>query len=141
MLISDDVVIALQQFPPDLRLQIAQYAPQPDWDEYMTGKYKETKKKDSSLLGGGKPVIAPGMRNGASQWKVDEEDSAADATADQDLGEENEEGTLRGELKRHIRTTREVSADFGAAPMDDEEDDDDDDDESHVGAPHVGPLF
>lgn len=75
-LISEDVIGALEHFPPDLRLLAAQYAPQPEWDEYVTGRYKETKKKDTSLLGGGKPVVAPGMRSGpGSQWRVDEADT------------------------------------------------------------------
>ncbi|CAL1705433.1 unnamed protein product [Somion occarium] len=126
-LISEDVINALEHFPPELRLIIAQHAPQPEWDEYVTGRYKETKKKDSSLLGGGKPVIAPGMR-GAAQWKVDEADTGAATNAERDR-EAEQEG--RGELRRNIRTAREGSADFGAAPMEE-----DDDDEFHAGPPH-----
>ncbi|KAI0080509.1 SAPS-domain-containing protein [Panus rudis PR-1116 ss-1] len=130
-LISEDVITAMEHFPPDLRLQIAQYAPQPEWDEYVTGRYKETKKKDSSLLGGGKPVIAPGMRaGGASQWKVDEADTAGTATvapgANREGGQE-----LNGELRRQAKA-REGSADFGAAPMED----DDEDSEFHAAPPH-----
>ncbi|KIP08741.1 hypothetical protein PHLGIDRAFT_363378, partial [Phlebiopsis gigantea 11061_1 CR5-6] len=71
-LVSEDVIGALEHFPPDLRLLVAQYAPQPAWDEYVSGRYKETKKRDSELLGGGKPVVAGGMRAGA--WRVDEAD-------------------------------------------------------------------
>lgn len=126
-LISEDVINALEHFPPELRLIIAQHAPQPEWDEYVTGRYKETKKKDSSLLGGGKPVIAPGMR-GAAQWKVDEADTGTATNAERDR-EAEQEG--RGELRRNVRTAREGSADFGAAPMEE-----DDDDEFHAGPPH-----
>ncbi|KAI0672799.1 SIT4 phosphatase-associated protein-domain-containing protein [Trametes maxima] len=118
-LISEDVISALEHLPPDLRLQIAQYAPQPEWDEYVTGRYKETKKKDSSLLGGGKPVIAPAMRNaGAAQWKVDEADavaSPAPGRADQRPPME-----LEGEFRRTART-REGSADFNSMPMEEED--------------------
>ncbi|KAI8989835.1 SAPS-domain-containing protein [Trametes punicea] len=119
-LISEDVIGALEHLPPDLRLQIAQYAPQPEWDEYVTGRYKETKKKDTSLLGGGKPVIAPSMRNaGAAQWRVDEADAmtptAANST-EQKLATE-----MKGEFRRTART-REGSADFSAMPMDEEDD-------------------
>lgn len=133
-LISEDVIGALEHFPPDLRLLIAQYAPQPEWDEYVTGRYKETKKNDSRLLGGGKPVIAPGMRNTGAQWKVDE----ADTTVSN--GPESNEGqptTTRGEFRRTTRT-REGSADFGVAPMPVDDDDDDYDDEfTTAGPPHA----
>lgn len=131
-LISEDVINSLEHFPPDLRLVVAQYAPQPEWDEYVTGRYKETKKKDTSLLGGGKPVIAPGMRNGQAQWRVDEAESSAAANAGADQGREGqeEEGT-KGELRRDVKAAKEGSADFGVAPMDD------DDDDFHVGPPQV----
>lgn len=130
-LISEDVISTLEHLPPDLRLLIAQHAPQPEWDEYVTGRYKETKKKDTILLGGGKPVVQQSMRNGASQWKVDEADTGTAATAptSQESGGDQE---MNGDFRR---TMREASADFGAAaPMDD----DDDDDDYHSGAPHVG---
>ncbi|KAI0693353.1 SIT4 phosphatase-associated protein-domain-containing protein [Cytidiella melzeri] len=123
-LISEDVINSLEHFPPDLRLVVAQYAPQPEWDEYVTGRYKETKKKDTSLLGGGKPVIAAGMRNGASQWKVDEaEPSASSGPSTTHAKQEESEGG-RGEFRRDVKTVREGSADFGAARMDDDDDDD-----------------
>ncbi|OSD08435.1 SAPS-domain-containing protein [Trametes coccinea BRFM310] len=121
-LISEDVIGALEHLPPDLRLQIAQYAPQPEWDEYVTGRYKETKKKDTSLLGGGKPVIAPSMRNaGAAQWKVDEADAIATATAAANRAEQKPATEMKGEFRRTSRT-REGSADFSAMPMDEEDD-------------------
>ena len=131
-LISEDVIGALEHLPPDLRLQIGQYAPQPEWDEYVTGRYKETKKKDTSLLGGGKPVVAPAMRNGAAQWKVDEADAIAttavragsDAGAGADGGVGADERPAMAEMKGEFRRTssrREGSADFGSMPMDDED--------------------
>jgi len=122
-LISEDVINSLEHFPPDLRLVVAQYAPQPEWDEYVTGRYKETKKKDMSLLGGGKPVIAPGMRNGASQWKVDEAETSAGAATIPHAKEGSEDDGIGGEFRRDVKTIREGSADFGVAPMDDDDDD------------------
>ncbi|TFK90277.1 SAPS-domain-containing protein [Polyporus arcularius HHB13444] len=120
-LISEDVIGALEHLPPDLRLQIGQHAPQPEWDEYVTGRYKETKKKDSSLLGGGKPVVAPSMRNGAAQWKVDEADTVA-TSAPGRAGEKQPAPEMKGEFRRSS-SRREGSADFGSMPIDDEDDD------------------
>lgn len=135
-LISEDVITALERFPPELRLAIVQYAPEPGWDEYVTGRYEETKKRDSCLLGGGKPIIAPGAPR-AAHWKVDEADSVSPADGIED-------GSLepRGEFRRagSVRPTRENSADFGPAPMEDEEEEEDDDDDDGESAPHVGPC-
>lgn len=119
-LISEDVIGALEHLPPDLRLQIGQYAPQPEWDDYVTGRYKETKKKDSSLLGGGKPVVAPSMRNGAAQWKVDEADAVA-TSAPGRIDEKQPASEMKGEFRRSS-SRREGSADFGSMPMDEEDD-------------------
>ena len=119
-LISEDVIGALEHLPPDLRLQIGQYAPQPEWDDYVTGRYKETKKKDSSLLGGGKPVVAPSMRNGAAQWKVDEADAVA-TSAPGRIDEKQPASEMKGEFRR-LSSRREGSADFGSMPMDEEDD-------------------
>lgn len=131
-LISEDVIGALEHFPPDLRLLAAQYAPQPEWDEYVTGRYKETKKKDTILLGGGKPVVAPGMRNGAS-WRVDEADTGGVATTAQRGGEEGQDGQMKAEFRRTAKM-REESADFGAM-------EDDDDEFSRAGPPHVSMVL
>lgn len=120
-LISEDVISALEHYPPELRLSIAQFAPQPAWDEYVTGRYNETKKKDTSLLGGGKPVVAAGPARAGARWKVDEEDTAS-------AGSSARGGNLSGELKRAGggRPVRESSADFGPAPMEDEEEGEED---------------
>lgn len=131
-LISEDVITALEHFPPDLRLTIAKFAPQPDWDEYVTGRYNETKKRDQALLGGGKPVVSAGSsRPGSSQWKVDEEDTSGGGGGGQgggggsDGGASSVEADMQGEFRRSTgaRPTRESSADFGPAPI--EEDDED----------------
>lgn len=132
-LISEDVIGALEHFPPDLRLLAAQYAPQPEWDEYVTGRYKETKKKDTILLGGGKPVVAPGMRNGSASWKVDEADTGGVATTAPRASEEGQEGQMKGEFRRTAKM-REGSADFGAM-------EDDDEDFSRAGPPHVSMVL
>ncbi|KAG2019771.1 phosphatase associated protein [Coprinopsis cinerea AmutBmut pab1-1] len=70
-LIAEDVISALEHFPPELRLTIIQYAPEEEWDRYVKGRYKETKANDTKLLGGGKPAVS--SRN-MSQWKVDEDE-------------------------------------------------------------------
>ncbi|KAJ7080423.1 SIT4 phosphatase-associated protein-domain-containing protein [Mycena belliarum] len=117
-LIAEDVLTALERFPPDLRETLAQYAPQPAWDEYVAGRYNETKRRDSELLGGGKPVVrSGGAGGGAARWKVDEEDAGSPA-----LGEAGG-ANGRGEFRRagSARPTREGSADFGVAPMEDED--------------------
>lgn len=75
-LISEDVISAFEHFPDDLVSLLRQYAPQPAWDDYVNGSYRETKQRDTSLLGGGKPVIAPGVGFPKGRWaKVDEEDT------------------------------------------------------------------
>ena len=145
MLISEDVITALARFPPDLRLIIIQYAPEPEWDQYVTGRYNETKEEDARPLGGGKPiVVGNGVRGGGvMQWKVDENDLdvGGNGTSTGGAGDGNGGGGFRGEFRRansvgpssgHVTST----ADFGPAPMD--EDDDDDDDNALPGrAPHV----
>ncbi|KAJ7073869.1 SIT4 phosphatase-associated protein-domain-containing protein [Mycena amicta] len=137
-LIAEDVLAALDRFPTDLRDLIATYAPQPDWDDYVLGRYNETKRRDAELLGGGKPVVrgnaVAGAGGGAAvpRWKVDEEDAAGapvpmagEAVAGVSVSA-NANG--RGEFKRatSARPTREGSADFGPAPMSLEDDEDED---------------
>ena len=145
MLISEDVITALARFPPDLRLIIIQYAPEPEWDQYVTGRYNETKEEDARLLGGGKPVVVRG--GGVLQWKVDENEldvggSGTGGGGAGDGGNGNGNGgggDLRGEFRRagsvgpssgHVTST----ADFGPAAMDE---DDDDDNVLPGRAPHV----
>ena len=76
-LISEDVLTTLQHSSPDLRLIITKFTPQPEWEEYVTGRYQETKNKDTSLLGGGKPALSLTRPGSAASWKVDEQDIAA----------------------------------------------------------------
>ncbi|KAF5357885.1 hypothetical protein D9756_001201 [Leucocoprinus leucothites] len=55
-LLAEDVISALDRFPPDLSSQILNsYAPHPEWEEYIKGRYSETKKKDRLSPGGPKP--------------------------------------------------------------------------------------
>lgn len=56
-LISEDVIAALALYPSDLSTTLAKYCPQPQWDTYVSGRFKETKARDSSQLGGGKPSV------------------------------------------------------------------------------------
>ncbi len=113
---SEDVIGALEHFPSDLRSLLSQYAPQPDWDEYVAGRYAETKNKDDRLLGGGKPVVAPGAaRVGAAKWTVDEADAVPPSSSIRLV--DNGPSELKGEFRRTSRLSRETSADFGVAPM------------------------
>ncbi|KAI6008648.1 SIT4 phosphatase-associated protein-domain-containing protein [Pisolithus marmoratus] len=119
-LLSEDVITALEHYPPELRLTIARCAPQPDWSEYVTGRYNETKKRDTSLLGGGKPnVNAP---RPVARWAVDEEDAKSMSTAPTTT---NGNSMLKGEFRRAVaaKPSRGTSADFGPAPIEEDEDD------------------
>ena len=60
-LISEDVISAFSHYPLELKEQLSQYAPQPEWDQYVSGRFQETKERDTSQLGGGKPVVLPGQ--------------------------------------------------------------------------------
>jgi len=114
---AEDVITALEHFPLDLRDIIEQFAPQPAWNDYVTGRYKETKKRDMSLLGGGKPAVTNAQRAGG-RWAVDEEDVKTTAMP------ANGGPGVKGEFKRTATTrpSRETTADFGPAPMEDDED-------------------
>lgn len=131
-LISEDVIAALERFPPDLRLNMIEYAPTPGWDEYVTGRYNETKKKDTRVLGGGKPVIALGGARNITRWKVDEEEAVPAGLAETS-GSASSGSETKGEFRRvgNLRPVRESSADFGPAAMQEEEEE-----EPHP-APHV----
>lgn len=132
-LISEDVISALEHYPPELRLILAQFAPQPGWDDYVSGRYHETKKKDTSLLGGGKPVVTGNASRGAPRWKVDEADSGSGppASTDGDPADTGVNEEMTSEFRRTNRPTRESSADFGVAlPMQEESTD-------AGGPPHV----
>jgi len=55
-LLTEEVISALDRFPQDLSTQITSlYAPQPEWEEYVKGRYSETKEKDAVALGGPRP--------------------------------------------------------------------------------------
>lgn len=141
MLISEDVITAMARFPPDLRLIIIQYAPEPEWDNFVTGRYNETKKEDSRLLGGGKPVVRSSVTRNPAQWKVDEDDMGAETSAVKSpAGGDSDDvgGSVRGEFRRAASvgpSTPVSTADFG--PADVGEDDEDDDNMSSSRAPHV----
>ncbi|KAF8801647.1 SAPS-domain-containing protein [Phlegmacium glaucopus] len=137
MLISEDVITALARFPPDLRLIIIQYAPEPEWDQYVTGRYNETKEEDARLLGGGKPVVVgKGARGGSvMQWKVDEDDLGVGGSGGGIGGGGNGNGGGGGGVRGEFRRASSVepssgqvtsTADFGPAPMEEDEDEDDD---------------
>ncbi|KAF8705636.1 hypothetical protein AX14_013871 [Amanita brunnescens Koide BX004] len=74
-LIAEDVLVTLERYPPDLREILIRYAPVPEWEEYVSGRYSETKERDTNLLGGGKPAVTGTTQRGFSKWHVDEDDS------------------------------------------------------------------
>lgn len=129
-LISEDVISALEHYPEDLASLLRQYAPQPAWDEYVNGSYRETKQRDTSLLGGGKPVVAPGVGFPKGRWaKVDEEDTGAmngisgSAGKADTLGAVATTSVLAGEFRRmgsSSSTTPMNTADFGPSQEDEE---------------------
>lgn len=140
-LISEDVLTSLERYPASLREEIMQYAPKGSadgkgsWDEYVTGRYRETKVRDTRLLGGGKPAVGLGgiaagglaSGEGTGKWKVDEEELGTVRTsAVSGASAKNGDDEMRGEFRRSTtgKPRREGSADFGVAPvaMDDDED-------------------
>ncbi|KAJ3760037.1 SIT4 phosphatase-associated protein-domain-containing protein [Lentinula raphanica] len=129
-LISEDVLTALDRYPASLRDEIMQYAPNGEgtdprkgsWDDYVTGRFRETKVRDTRLLGGGKPATG-------AKWKVDEEEMGSmHANVKSDLeNDNNTNNEVRGELKRSVssKVRREGSSDFGISPESMSDDDDD----------------
>ncbi|KAF8634541.1 hypothetical protein AX15_000839 [Amanita polypyramis BW_CC] len=139
-LLSEDVLIALERYPPDLRDILIKHAPVPEWDEYVSGRYNETKRRDSSLLGGGKPAVVSNSAQGAfPKWQVDEEEAGpftavgATGSARPGLGSVENHGDgsnpnhnggggviengLRSEFKRvGGHPGRTTTADFGTLP-------------------------
>ncbi|KAI0273537.1 SIT4 phosphatase-associated protein-domain-containing protein [Gloeopeniophorella convolvens] len=122
-LISEDVITALEHFPSDLRQIIEEAAPQPAWDDYVRGRYKETKRKDTSLLGGGKPAVSANAARPNNQWQVDEEDTSASAPPPAVKIDAQE---TKGEFRRATgsRPTLSNTADFGVGRAADDDDDD-----------------
>jgi serine/threonine-protein phosphatase 6 regulatory subunit 3 len=135
-LISEDVILALEHYPPELRLILAQYAPQPEWDDYVGGRYHETKERDTSLLGGGKPSVSASDARGAGKWRVDEADTMGASTsavsANNSVQISDVPKDMKGEFRRVSKLTRETSADFGVAPLEVDEDGDGGDSAGHT---------
>jgi serine/threonine-protein phosphatase 6 regulatory subunit 3 len=117
-LMSEDIISTLTEYVPALRIVLSQTAPMPDWEEYVNGRFSETKQKDTSLLGGGKPVVAPGAMRMNTRM-VDEAEGGQTPGA---IATDDNQG--RGELKRATgsRPAREGSADFGPLPIRDDDD-------------------
>jgi serine/threonine-protein phosphatase 6 regulatory subunit 3 len=147
-LIAEDVITALEHFPPELRLLTIQYAPEDEWDRYVTGRYTETKANDTRLLGGGKPIVA--SRN-VSQWKVDEDELASGGGGAGNGAGAGGAGAASSGVKSEFRRvggaggvegTPRNTAHFLPESIEEEEeeddDDDDDDDEDSTRAAHVG---
>jgi serine/threonine-protein phosphatase 6 regulatory subunit 3 len=131
-LMSEDVIAALAHYPSDLRAQLEPCAPVPGWEDYVNGRYHETKQRDSTLLGGGKPVIAAGQPRGmmpASRWKADESETSTAADTGGGGGGDGGGGEEpQGEFRRTTsgHPSRQT-ADFGPAPEEGEDEDEDGD--------------
>ncbi|KAH6902440.1 phosphatase associated protein, partial [Coprinopsis sp. MPI-PUGE-AT-0042] len=147
-LIAEDVITALDHFPPDLQAVVQQYAPMEQWETYVKGRYKETKANDTRLLGGGKPVV--GSRS--TQWKVDEDEIGTGIAAarpgsghnrggvagDED-GAAGSGGILKTEFRRAGMDNNgqpKNTAHFLPSSVDDAGHDDEDDDEDSTRAAH-----
>lgn len=77
-LISEDVTTAFSHYPPELLAILSEFTPQPAWDNYLAGRFREAKERDERALGGGRPVVAaaPGAKSEAAGvfGRVDEAD-------------------------------------------------------------------
>jgi serine/threonine-protein phosphatase 6 regulatory subunit 3 len=126
-LMSEDIISTLSEYGPALRIVLSQTAPVPEWEEYVNGRFTETKQKDTSLLGGGKPVVSSNPMRMGAQGFIDEADASTPSTLASDGGETS------GEFRRakSSRPTRESSADFGPAPIPE------DDEDENEGPPQV----
>lgn len=100
MLLAEDVITALDRFPSDLHtLILTTYAPQPQWEEYVKGRYTETKKKDRCALGGPKP--SPSVTSYGFNVNVDADATGAlggrgDFMGDAGTGEGKPDGMFPG---------------------------------------------
>lgn len=106
-LISEDLISALEHYPEDLATELRKYAPRLEWDRYVEGGYRETKLRDTTLLGGGKPVITSGSAFQKGRWpKVDEEDTGlvngltSGTGKTEDIGAVAAASALQGEFRR-----------------------------------------
>ena len=123
-LISEDIITALEHYPEDLTAELLASAPQPGWDNYVNGGYKETKKRDTSLLGGGKPVISSGAAFQKRWTKVDEEDSGpinGSIGKAEAIGAVVATSALQGEFRRSTSSSPpRNTADFGPSQEEEE---------------------
>lgn len=118
-LISEDIVSAFDHCPPDLLDILSQYAPQKEWDNYVSGKYKETRDKDTSQLGGGRPVMGLGLAGFpslSSSRRVDESDEpsggeASGSNQGRTVEVEQDEGPSTGAVSREEFRLRRLFAD------------------------------
>ncbi|KAF9261231.1 SAPS-domain-containing protein [Marasmius fiardii PR-910] len=145
--LTEAVLECLTRYPPELRLILIQYAPDPGWDEYITTTFQNTRDDNSKPLGGGKPDISAGGLVGrggvgGGRWKVDEEDPNTLTQISPAPASRGEDSELKGELRRSgvvggvPKLPPKNTADFGPAPMDDFDSDEEDEDDGHDPAPH-----
>jgi serine/threonine-protein phosphatase 6 regulatory subunit 3 len=130
-LIAEDVINTIERSSPDLGPIILEFIPKPEWDDYVTGRFQETKTKDTSLLGGGKPALSLTRSGSAVPWKVDEQDIAATSPSTSfpasgsglnAVGAVKEIASKVAESQKEFRKSaaerREVSSDFEPGAVD-----------------------
>ncbi|KAJ8092425.1 sporulation-induced protein [Marasmius tenuissimus] len=137
--LTEAVLECLTRYPPELRVILLQYAPDPGWDDYITTTFQRTRDDNSKPLGGGKPSLNSGPATRGTRWKVDEEDPNTLTTVSPAPGASSDEDETRGDFRRSVPIGKppKNTADFGPSPMDDfDSDEDDDEDDGHDPAPH-----
>ncbi|KAK1223099.1 sporulation-induced protein [Marasmius sp. AFHP31] len=137
--LTEAVLECLTRYPPELRVILLQYAPDPGWDDYITTTFQRTRDDNSKPLGGGKPSLNSGPATRGTRWKVDEEDPNTLTTVSPAPGASTDEDEARGDFRRSVPIGKppKNTADFGPSPMDEfDSDEDDDEDDGHDPAPH-----
>jgi serine/threonine-protein phosphatase 6 regulatory subunit 3 len=120
-LLTEQILLSLNHFPKDLIQELAEFVPQPAWDDHIHGAFCMAKAKDAAILGGGKPAMSTLSRVGGSPWaKVDEQDDVMNKIGDETVSTSSEMASkqtpLKGEFKRvsaFRQGTRTYNADFG----------------------------
>jgi serine/threonine-protein phosphatase 6 regulatory subunit 3 len=83
-LLSQDLITALERYPPTFSAQLRSFLPPEvaaEWDTYVSGRFEQTRENERKTLGGSKPVArgrldlgvgGGGAGAGKTKWKIDE---------------------------------------------------------------------
>ncbi|KAF8759787.1 SAPS protein [Rhizoctonia solani] len=103
---------------------LSPYVPQPDWDNFVAGQYKETKERDTSQLGGGKPAVsAMGIGIGQSAAGRGIGSVPREVRGGADFGPAEPDDTLIPSDPSPDVTEQAKSNPFDATPVSDEDED------------------